>query len=89
MCELAMLWRANLRPQPTLSEARGVGGVVVPHAKRSPRLSVGFTTTGASPTHTIHSVSSTRCGFSFAPLAMLGRVEARRYSVECQWNALW
>ena len=30
-------------------------------------LSAGLTITGASPTHAIHSVSSTRCGFSFAP----------------------
>ena len=31
-------------------------------------LSVGFTTTGASPTHTIHIVPSARCGCSFAPI---------------------
>ena len=40
----------------------------------SPKLSVGLTTTGASPTHAIHSVSSTRCGFSFAPI---GRASVR------------
>ncbi|MDD6621562.1 MAG: hypothetical protein PUE90_02410 [Bacteroidales bacterium] len=42
-------------------------------------LSAGFTTTGASPTHTIHSVSSTRCGYLFAPIysaPMPGRAKA-------------
>ncbi|MGM9832509.1 MAG: hypothetical protein ACI31A_02315 [Candidatus Limisoma sp.] len=60
--------QARSLPRPTLSEARGLWVSLVPYAKHSPRLSAGLTTTGASPTHTIRSVSSTRCGCSFAPI---------------------
>ena len=64
-------------------------------------LSAGLTTIGASPTHSIHSVSSTRCGFSFAPTGrasvrpdrrqicsapMIGRSKPRPYSAYFQHN---
>ena len=64
-------------------------------------LSAGLTTIGASPTHAIHSVSSTRCGFSFAPIGrasvrpgrrqicsapMVGRSKPRPYSAHFQHN---
>ena len=42
-------------------------GCRVPHAKHSPRLSVRFTTTGASPTLPIYIVPSAQCRCSFAP----------------------
>ena len=57
-------------------------GCQVPHAKHSPRLSVRFTTTGASPTLPIYIVPSAQCRCSFAPICLTrlpGRTEARPY----------
>ena len=57
-------------------------GCRVPHAKHSPRLSVRFTTTGASPTLPIYIVPSAQCRCSFAPICLTrlpGRTEARPY----------
>ena len=57
-------------------------GSRVPHAKLSPRLSVRFTTTGASPTLPIYIVPSAQCRCSFAPICLTrlpGRTEARPY----------
>ena len=59
-------------------------GCQVPHAKHSPRLSVRFTTTGASPTLPIYIVPSAQCRCSFAPICLTrlpGRTEARPYRV--------
>ena len=59
-----------------------VSGGLVPHAKLSPRLSVRFTTTGASPTLPIDIVPSAQCRCSFAPICITrlpGRTEARPY----------
>ena len=57
-------------------------GCRVPHAKHSPRLSVRFTTTGASPTLPIYIVPSAQCRCSFTPICLTrlpGRTEARPY----------
>ena len=57
-------------------------GCRVPHAKHSPRLSVRFTTTGASPTLPIYIVPSAQCRCSFAPICLTrlpGRTEVRPY----------
>ncbi|MGM9840851.1 MAG: hypothetical protein ACI31D_01470, partial [Candidatus Limisoma sp.] len=68
---------------PTLSEARGHVGALFPTLSISDAERRVYHDRRVSDAP-IHSVSSTRCGCHLRLPRLLGRTEARRYSVECQ-----